>query len=156
MSACTPDHPCTQADRCDECERDFQTLAGHADPLGVLSAASLDLPAPWHLEPGPRDILRDEMTLWYGDQQVASIHSSVGAASGATYWHVGGRYQLLTPREAVDQAIADWSPVIAANRAAGRPPLWRGAAVGGTGDVSTDEDWRAAGVFTRRGRGGRR
>lgn len=78
-----------------------------------LASTLADIPAGWHTEYDEGG----ETLLYYGTARAGRIiHTPLLG------WWGGGRYHE-TREQAVEADIVVWEPIIAANEAAGRPPL---------------------------------
>lgn len=78
-----------------------------------LASTLADIPVGWHTEYDERG----DTLLYYGTAQTRRIfHCDLG-------WWGGNRWHR-TREQAVEGEIEMWEQIIAANEAAGRPPLW--------------------------------
>lgn len=135
MSSTEHTGPCSVDVPCDACREDLALLGGDL------------LPAGWTIEPDRAQHLAGlglGEVLCYAGQRVIHISSRESyAGDGAIFWSVGGYGSYSTRAEAVRAALAAWQPIIADNLAAGREPLWRPAAIFGTGAEAAGRDkWR--------------
>lgn len=118
---CTPEQPCTHADRCESCARDLALVSSYGDPYAAIAGG-------FHIEPTryPDFDGADAVELWYG----TALLDTVKRLTDGTGWYFRGL--IFASRDAAVAACrAEWQALVDVNLAEGREPLWRPAVIQG-------------------------